>query len=117
MYKIKKAVKFPFLDFSTLELRKHFCDEEVRLNRRTQPEMYLGVVAVVKRHPKGKDSEDVSSTTDDLVELIDADEKSLGGDTVLDYAVKVCCFIISIPWQFRKVMQTLLLNVTPRILF
>ena len=34
VYKIKKPVRFAFLDFSTLERRRHFCHEEVRLNRR-----------------------------------------------------------------------------------
>lgn len=46
VYKIKKPVKLPFADFSTLELRRHFCGEELRLNRRTAPEIYLGVVAI-----------------------------------------------------------------------
>lgn len=45
-YKIKKPVKLPFLDFSTLALRKHYCDEELRLNRRFAPDIYLGVVAI-----------------------------------------------------------------------
>ncbi len=45
-YKIKKPVKFCFADFSTLELRRHFCNEEVRLNRRLAPEVYLGVVPI-----------------------------------------------------------------------
>lgn len=45
-YKLKKPVNFEFLDFSTLELRKHFCEEEVRLNRRLAPYVYLGVVPV-----------------------------------------------------------------------
>ena len=36
-YKIKKPVDLGFLDFSTLELRRHFCDEELRLNRRFAP--------------------------------------------------------------------------------
>jgi hypothetical protein len=44
--KIKKPVKFSFLDFSTLERRKFFCDEEVRLNSRTSPEVYLGVIGI-----------------------------------------------------------------------
>ncbi|MFA4858020.1 MAG: AAA family ATPase [Candidatus Margulisiibacteriota bacterium] len=43
-YKIKKPVKFNFVDYSTLAKRKHFCLEEVRLNRRYSPSMYLGVV-------------------------------------------------------------------------
>src|SRR4051794_2610360 len=46
VYKLKKPVHLPFLDFSTLELRRHFCAEEVRLNRRLAPDVYLGVVPV-----------------------------------------------------------------------
>jgi aminoglycoside phosphotransferase family enzyme/predicted kinase len=45
-YKIKKPVALGFLDFSTLEKRHHFCEEEVRLNRRLAPSVYLGVVPV-----------------------------------------------------------------------
>jgi len=45
-YKIKKAVNLGFLDFSTLEARHHFCREELRLNRRLAPELYLGIVAI-----------------------------------------------------------------------
>lgn len=48
VYKIKKPVQFGFLDFSTLEKRRHFCDEEVRLNRRLAPAVYLGVVPVAQ---------------------------------------------------------------------
>jgi aminoglycoside phosphotransferase family enzyme/predicted kinase len=46
VYKIKKPVKLSFLDFSTLEQRRHFCDEEVRLNRRLAPDVYVDVVPV-----------------------------------------------------------------------
>lgn len=45
-YKIKKPVQLDFLDFSTLELRKHFCEEEVRLNRVLAPWVYEGVVPI-----------------------------------------------------------------------
>lgn len=45
-YKLKQPVRLPFLDFSTLALRKHFCEEELRLNRRLAPSLYLGVVPV-----------------------------------------------------------------------
>src|SRR6266404_2746711 len=47
-YKIKKPVNLGFLDFSTLEKRKHFCDEEVRLNRRLAPQVYLRVVPITE---------------------------------------------------------------------
>jgi aminoglycoside phosphotransferase family enzyme/predicted kinase len=42
-YKIKKPVDFGFLDFSTLERRRFFCEEELRLNRRHAPDLYLAV--------------------------------------------------------------------------
>lgn len=45
-YKIKKAVDLGFLDFTTLDRRRHFCREEVRLNRRLAPDVYLGVVPI-----------------------------------------------------------------------
>lgn len=43
-YKVKKAIDLGFLDFRTLERRRHYCDEELRLNRRTAPELYLDVL-------------------------------------------------------------------------
>lgn len=45
-YKIKKPLTLPFLDFSTLALRKKYCEEELRLNRRFAPDLYLDVVAI-----------------------------------------------------------------------
>ena len=45
-YKIKKPVNFGFLDFSSLEQRHHFCEQELALNRRFAPELYLAVVTI-----------------------------------------------------------------------
>jgi aminoglycoside phosphotransferase family enzyme/predicted kinase len=45
-YKIKKPVRLEFLDFSTLELRRHYCHEELRLNRRLAPEIYESVIGI-----------------------------------------------------------------------
>ena len=45
-YKIKKPVNFGFLDYSSLELRRFFCHEEIRLNRRLAPDIYVDVVAL-----------------------------------------------------------------------
>ena len=47
-YKVKKPVDLGFIDYGTLERRHHFCEEEVRLNRRLAPEVYLGVVPVTR---------------------------------------------------------------------
>ncbi len=46
-WKIKKAVDFGFLDFSTLEKRRHFCQQELKLNRRYAPTLYLDVLPIV----------------------------------------------------------------------
>jgi aminoglycoside phosphotransferase family enzyme/predicted kinase len=45
-YKVKKAVRYPFLDFSTLENREAALRNELRLNRRAAPELYLAVVPI-----------------------------------------------------------------------
>jgi aminoglycoside phosphotransferase family enzyme/predicted kinase len=49
-YKVKKPVDLGFLDFTSLEKRLHFCHEEMRLNRRLAPDVYLGVVPLVESH-------------------------------------------------------------------
>jgi aminoglycoside phosphotransferase family enzyme len=46
VYKIKKPVNLGFLDFSTLEKRRFYCEEELRLNQRLAPEIYLAVVPI-----------------------------------------------------------------------
>ncbi len=46
VYKIKKSVDFGFLDFSTLEKRKYYCEQEVVLNQRLCPKIYLEVVSI-----------------------------------------------------------------------
>jgi aminoglycoside phosphotransferase family enzyme/predicted kinase len=45
-YKVKKPVDYGFLDYSTLDRRRFFCQEEVRLNRRFAPDLYLDVVSI-----------------------------------------------------------------------
>jgi aminoglycoside phosphotransferase family enzyme/predicted kinase len=52
-YKLKRAVKYPYLDFSTPEHRRRACEAELALNRRTAPSLYLEVRALV-RMPDGR---------------------------------------------------------------
>ncbi|HEX5285963.1 MAG TPA: AAA family ATPase [Polaromonas sp.] len=68
-YKLKKPVHLPFVDFSTLALRKHFCEEEVRLNRRLAPSLYLGVVPVygTMQAPRIGDIKDTGEPIDFVV--------------------------------------------------
>jgi len=51
-YKVKKPVRLDFLDFSTLAGRRHYCEEELRINRRFAPELYREVVPIA-RTPAG----------------------------------------------------------------
>jgi uncharacterized protein len=48
-YKLKRAVRFDYLDFSTCERRRAMCEAEVRLNRRTAPGLYRGVLAITRQ--------------------------------------------------------------------
>ncbi len=48
VYKLKKPVNFGFLDFSTPDKRQHFCHEELRLNQRGAPELYLEVLPIAQ---------------------------------------------------------------------
>ena len=52
-YKLKRAVRFPYLDYSTVDRRHRFCEAEVAVNRRTAPDLYEGVLAVT-RAPGGE---------------------------------------------------------------
>ena len=51
-YKIKKPINLGFADFSTLDKRRYFCFEELRLNRRFAPDIYLSVVPIRGSHPQ-----------------------------------------------------------------
>ncbi|MEX2452199.1 MAG: AAA family ATPase [Rhodospirillales bacterium] len=77
VFKLKRAVKFPYLDFSSADLRREACENEVRVNRRTAPDIYLGVVAVTRsgsgRLALGGDGEPV----DWLVEMKRFDQGGL----------------------------------------
>ena len=48
VYKVKKAVRFPFMDQSTLEQRRRACEAEVAVNRHFTPELYFGVVPITR---------------------------------------------------------------------
>src|ERR671913_391719 len=65
-WKLKRAVHYDYLDFSTVDRRKAMCEAEVRVNRRTAPFSYRGVVAVVRR-PDGSLALDGPGTPIDWV--------------------------------------------------
>ena len=80
-FKLKKAVRYPYLDFSTLEKRRAACEAEVAVNRRAAPGIYKGAVALV-RAPDGrlaidKPGEVRREIVDWLVEMVRFDEDTL----------------------------------------
>jgi uncharacterized protein len=76
-YKLKRAVKFDYLDFSTPERRQQMCEAEVRLNRRTAPELYRGVLAVTRRADGGLALGGDGAAVDWVVEMNRFDERGL----------------------------------------
>ena len=68
-YKLKRAVRFDYLDFSTADLRRTFCDAEVRLNQRTAPAIYRRVVAVTLEADGSLALDGRGSAVDWLVEM------------------------------------------------
>ena len=52
VYKVKKPVNLGYLDYTTLEKRRFFCQQELKLNRRLCPDIYLEVVPIVQHHDK-----------------------------------------------------------------
>ena len=84
-YKIKKELKFgKVLDFSTLQLRKKFCEKEVKLNRPLCNEMYLGVVKIVNqnRNLKIVDLHYPGKALEYAVKMIEIPQKYLMGGLV-----------------------------------
>ena len=72
VYKIKKPLRLPFLDYSTLAKRRYFCQEEIRLNRRLAPAVYLDVAPILKQGES----------------FLLAEDSTAGGD-IVEYAVKM----------------------------
>ncbi len=85
-YKIKKPVRLPFVDYSTAAARRHFCEEELRLNARLAPTLYLGVSRITGP----------------------ADAPALDGDgETLDHAVRMRRFADGALWSERLAAGTL----------
>lgn len=91
VYKVKKPVDFGFLDFTTLEKRRFYCNQEVILNRRLCPRVYLGVVPITR---EGKNF------------------KVEGNGRAVEYAVKM------LPLPYQRMMDRMLQRdeVTPKML-
>lgn len=74
-YKIKKPVDFGFLDFTSLALRKQYCEAELSLNHRSAPDLYLGLVTI--------------SGTPDSPKLSISAEPQSSDEGIIEYAVRM----------------------------
>jgi len=83
VYKLKKPVVFPFLDFRTLEARLKNCREELRLNKRLATGIYIGVVPLVLNEEGKLQLEGKGQIVDWLVKM-----KRIPEENLLDYAIK-----------------------------
>jgi aminoglycoside phosphotransferase family enzyme/predicted kinase len=78
-YKIKRPVRYPFIDLTSLERRRLLCEEELRLNRRFAPELYIEVCKVVGAGGGARMRSQESAPAGDSPE----------GQTILEYAVRM----------------------------
>ncbi|HEB79006.1 MAG TPA: hypothetical protein ENI79_00835, partial [Rhodospirillales bacterium] len=76
-FKLKRAVRFSYLDFSTPQLRRAACQAEVAINRRTAPDLYKGVVALTRRQDGGLELGGGGEAVDWLVEMARFDKSAL----------------------------------------
>lgn len=103
-YKIKKPVDFGFLDYSTLEKRRYFCHEEIRLNGRFAPMLYLDVVKITGSldKPKVAALDDPGEPLEFAVKMLRFDDKLL--------LINLCRKNIDPP-KFSKVIDALAENI------
>jgi len=81
-YKLKKPHDFGFLNFSTLKLRKHFCEMELELNRRLAPELYLDVIPVRQNGTNLSLAGDNGTIIDYCVKMKQFDQSALLNDQI-----------------------------------
>jgi aminoglycoside phosphotransferase family enzyme/predicted kinase len=73
--KIKRAVRFPFLDYSTLEKRKAACDEEIKINRQFAPQIYRRVVPITQGSDGSLDIDGAGTPVEYAIEMARFDER------------------------------------------
>jgi hypothetical protein len=86
--KIKRAVRLPFLDYSTLEKRRRACEEELRVNAGNAPELYRRVVAITRKNDKSLEIGGTGTPVEWAVEMARFDENQsldrVAASTTLD---------------------------------
>jgi len=101
VYKVKKSVDFGFLDFSTLERRRFFCLEEVRLNSRLAPDIYLGVVPIFRVDDRLEGGDSLAFKVGDV--FIDKTGDSKGAEAAEDTQVEDTWVIVEYAVKMRRI--------------
>lgn len=83
-YKLKRAVRLPYVDFSTVALRHHACQEEVVLNRLTAPTLYLGIRRITREDTGELAFDGAGRHVDTVVEMVRFTQESLFDRMALD---------------------------------
>ena len=76
-WKLKRAVRYDYLDFSTVERRRAMCEDEVRINRRTAPALYRGVVPITRRRDGSLALGGCGTPVDWAIEMVRFDQDGL----------------------------------------
>lgn len=82
-YKLKKPVTYDYLDFSTLDARRYFCQEELRLNRRMAANVYLNVLSLTKNNDEALAFEGGGTVVEWLIRM-----RRLPSELVLDQCIR-----------------------------
>jgi aminoglycoside phosphotransferase family enzyme/predicted kinase len=76
-WKLKRAVRYDYLDFSTVERRKEMCEAEVRINRRAAPGLYRGVAAITRERDGSLALAGSGTPVDWVIEMVRFDQDGL----------------------------------------
>ena len=90
-FKVKKRVKFTFVDYSTLAKRKHYCEKELELNRRFAPDLYLSVVPISLINNE-LHFEDDSNIVDYAVKMSQFDQSEILANSLTHPDLDGCAF-------------------------
>src|SRR5450759_1945705 len=110
-YKLKKPVRYDYLDYRSLEARRQSCEDEIRLNRRLAPDVYLAAVALIV-DAKGRMRLDGEGTVVDwLVKM-----RRLPADQMMDYAIAAKALTLDDVRSVATFLSRFYLECTPIVL-
>lgn len=108
VYKLKKNIRFDFLDFSTTELRNEACQNEVKLNTRLAPGVYVGVIPIVRTANGGLAIDRAGTPVDWLVKM-----KPLPANAALDVLIRTKANTAAAIEDLAKILSTFYFELPP----